>query len=45
MKVGVESKSKRYLYRGQYLHEAMTLRFEGYCPRFYWQFYTIETLL
>lgn len=44
-KSGVESKSKRYLYRGQYLHEAVTLRFEGYCPRFYWQFYTIETLL
>ena len=42
---GGESKSKRYLYRGQYLREALTLRFEGYCPRFYWQFYTIETLL
>lgn len=37
--------SKQYLYRGQYLREAVTLRFEGYCPRFYWQFYTIETLL
>ena len=24
--------SKQYLYRGQYLREAVTLRFEGYCP-------------
>lgn len=44
-KSGVESKSKQYLYRGQYLREAVTLWFEGYCPRFYWQFYTIKTLL